>query len=84
MVAMIERLSAWIADNGWTALALCAGTDEPDAWFPDGGLGRTSVLGTCRRCPVIRECGNAGQHERHGIWGGELRGRGRLRPKGTR
>jgi WhiB family redox-sensing transcriptional regulator len=55
----------------------CAGTNDPDAWFPEEGHAdrdpRTlAALSTCNGCPVRSEClRHALEHgERYGIWGG--------------
>ena len=41
---------------GWRRQALCASVD-PDAWFPDKGVGVDArVLRLCAECPVRRFC----------------------------
>jgi hypothetical protein len=64
--------------------ANCAGTQEPDAWFPNmqymtnEDLVITEMaLRICDRCEIKTECLIVGMEEeelRHGIWGGLLPG----------
>jgi WhiB family redox-sensing transcriptional regulator len=67
------------AGDSWMARGACRTALNPDAWFPEPGIGHVerdettkAALRTCRACPVIRECllSALARNERHGIWGG--------------
>ena len=60
----------------WHALAACRGVG-PRAFFPGTDDRRISsdrrykfALKYCRDCPVVAECGAAGEAEIFGLWGG--------------
>ncbi|MCM3884151.1 WhiB family transcriptional regulator [Frankia sp. R82] len=57
---------------GWESRALCAGTDNPDFFFPDSAEDSRAVQRFCRPCPVQVECGTAAiaRGEEHGVWAG--------------
>lgn len=61
----------------WTRRAACAGSDEPDLWFPVGEKGpallqAAEAQAACRRCPVIEIClaWALDNHIHEGVWGG--------------
>jgi hypothetical protein len=57
---------------GWQVLAACAGTDDPDLFFPDRSDYPVEALAICQGCPVRRACRSHAfdQPERVGVWGG--------------
>jgi WhiB family redox-sensing transcriptional regulator len=59
-------------NDDWMTEGLCTQTD-PDLWFPGKGVNATVAKTICAACPVITQCGDAGLHEIHGIWGGLTR-----------
>lgn len=69
-----NRLSA----GEWADYAACQGT-ELALWYPEHHEGQRAdteraIRRYCARCPVKVECGEAGQHERYGVWGGRMPG----------
>lgn len=62
--------------DDWRQRAACAGSENPDAWFPGRGVGHTAdylhALQTCRSCPVRGECLEDAltHHPVEGLWGG--------------
>lgn len=60
----------------WMAEAACRDMDV-NMFFPERGRNGTKARMICAGCPVADECRKHAEHhnERHGIWGGESRGR---------
>ena len=60
-------------DLDWMLRAACAGTDNPDLWFPARGDSTATARAVCRRCPVRTDCLDWAltNNERFGIWGGK-------------
>jgi hypothetical protein len=57
---------------------VCA--QEPDQWGADATpAARKDAAEACKWCPVVDPCGNFGQFEKHGVWGGVDRGERRPR-----
>lgn len=60
----------------WQAKRLCPDTNDlwSDAWFPESinEYKAQQAIKVCRRCPVQRECREAGKTESYGIWGGVM------------
>jgi WhiB family redox-sensing transcriptional regulator len=56
----------------WRLEAGCAGSPDPDMFFPDRNSSAVEALAICERCPVDLMCrAYAIEHqERDGIWGG--------------
>lgn len=56
----------------WHVRAACHGMTE--VLFPVGEVGHppdlAAATAVCDRCPVRRECADAGRTETHGVWGG--------------
>jgi len=62
----------------WHGQAACRG--RHDEWWPDDY--RTSAVKlakVCARCPVRRQCADAGRTEAYGFWSGEPRSARRRR-----
>lgn len=61
-------------EPGWQRKAKCAGSPDPDAWFPPKDARRPQLVApllTCEGCPVRRPCLAAGLRAGEaGIWGG--------------
>jgi WhiB family redox-sensing transcriptional regulator len=64
-------VDAFLRPEPWMAEAACAGSTDPDSFFPEKGASPEAIA-VCGRCPVRTEClGYAVEHdERFGIWGG--------------
>jgi hypothetical protein len=75
----------------WRSKAACKGVDT-GKFYPEHagryGAGMEAVA-ICSRCPVRKECADAGDSEHHGIWGGmapterKFRRRAELKKKGN-
>lgn len=63
--------------SGWRQAALCAGSQDPEAWFPDPGTSEEDTAdarAACIRCPVRRSClAQALLGDEDGLWGGLTR-----------
>lgn len=53
----------------WQDNAACRGMN-PDLFYPALGNGGHEAKQVCARCPVARQCDDAGAHEEFGVWGG--------------
>lgn len=61
---------ALLARPAWHSRAACRG-QGPESWYPSTAAEQRQVaLATCARCPVRRECREAGLREIYGVWGG--------------
>lgn len=69
---LVEALGLDPEHLEWQQLALCRGTDI--AWFYDLYESDVEIAKQvdqmCLSCPVIKECGAAGQDGEAGVWGG--------------
>lgn len=61
----------------WRHGAACRDIDDKNLFFPIGNTGPAllqieDAKRVCRRCPVIRECGDwaLSTHQKDGVWGG--------------
>lgn len=82
MTALTESAVSTLASMAvtaepWMRDATCAGSGEPDVWFPDdpGQTGHRVTLGAktvCASCPVRVQCLEYAMRTdvRYGIWGG--------------
>lgn len=78
--AVVMVLERWREPKDWHEQAACRGLG-PDLFFPPV-TARTApeAVAVCRDCPVAEECSEAGENERHGVWGGRLRWTTKTRP----
>lgn len=64
--------------ESWMARAACAGSADPDLFFPASHAQAGKAIAICRRCPVCADCRRyARDHPRlarYGVWGGHLEG----------
>jgi WhiB family redox-sensing transcriptional regulator len=75
------ELLGWLIEDlierpAWHSHAACQGVNA-ELFFPqdDGPTAqrvyRHARADYCGRCPVVEQCRQAGEHERHGLWGGQ-------------
>lgn len=55
----------------WMQQAACRGRSDV-SWFSEDDVEAATEI--CARCPVIGPCRQARLAEKHGVWGGVLRG----------
>lgn len=69
---MVDATGWELEPTPWARDAACAGTDNPEQWFPNQGGNCTPARTICGRCPVRIECLEyaLAWNIRHGIWGG--------------
>ena len=50
----------------------CAGTENPEIFFPDRADPATAALAACSNCLAVRDCAAEAlsTRERYGVWGG--------------
>lgn len=65
------------AEDDWRARGTCAGSDDPELWFPVGQSGparaqEAEAKAICADCPVRQDCATWALDvgEDHGVWGG--------------
>ena len=68
ILAELEYLIAY-GRPAWHRQAACRG-QGCGPWFPGKGDNPRVARETCARCPVARECAEAGRGEPDGYWGG--------------
>ena len=72
----------------WMERSACSEVTDPEtlnAFFPDRGYSHRKALAVCARCPVTAECEDYAQrtHTEYGVWGGQIRKRGRKTQNGS-
>ncbi|WP_456789748.1 WhiB family transcriptional regulator [Cellulomonas sp. P5_C5] len=54
----------------WQDRAACAGDPDAGRWFSIDPARVLAAVRVCASCPVVVACGEAGQDEHDGVWGG--------------
>lgn len=62
----LDLFEALLARPAWHAHAACRGKGTAAFFAATSDTARR----VCAACPVVAECAEAGQDERHGVWGG--------------